>query len=321
VKAIRVHEFGGPQVMRIEEVRDPASGPGQLVVAIKAAGVNPIDTYIRSGSYARKKPPLPYTPGFDGAGIVESIGPDVRRFKPGDRVYINGTITGAYAEKALCNEENVFPLPAHLSFPQGAGIWVPYATAHHALFDVAKARPAETVMVHGASGGVGTAAVQTARALGLTVIGTAGSEKGRRMVREQGAHVVLDHHAADLAAQVMSATEGRGPDIILEMLANVNLAKDLAMLAHRGRIVVIGNRGTIEINPRDAMSKDAAVLGMLLLNTTAEETIRTGAALTAGFENKTLRPIVGKELPLDQATRAHEDVLAPGAYGKIVLIP
>src|SRR5262249_41173209 len=136
-----------------------------------------------------------------------------------------------------------------------------------------------------------------------------------------GAHVVLNHHASDLVDQVAKASDGRGPDIILEMLANVNLAKDLAMIAHRGRIVVIGNRGTIEINPRDAMSKDASVLGMLLFNITAEEGAGIAAALAAGFDNRTLQPVVGKELPLDQAPRAHEEVLAPGSYGKIVLIP
>ena len=321
MKAIRVHEFGGPQVMRIEDVPEPQAGSHQVVVAIKAAGVNPIDTYIRSGTYARKKPTLPYTPGFDGAGIVESTGPDVRRVKAGDRVYINGSTTGAYAEKALCAEENAYHLSANLSISQGAGIWVPYATAHHALFDVAKARPAETLMVHGASGGVGTAAVQIGRALGMRVIGTAGSEKGQRLVRDQGAHVALNHNSADLAEQIAQATYGRGPDIILEMLANVNLAKDLGMIAHRGRIVVIGNRGTIEINPRDAMSKDASILGMLLLNITPEETVRIAAGLAAGFDSKTLQPVVGKELPLDQAPRAHEDVLAPGSHGKIVLVP
>src|SRR5262249_33221318 len=151
--------------------------------------------------------------------------------------------------------------------------------------------------------------------------GTAGSDKGRKLVGEQGAHEVLDPHSADLAEKVLAATEGRGPDVILEMLANVNLAKDLGMIAHRGRIVVIGNRGTIEINPRDAMSKDAAILGMLLLNITPDEGARIAAALGAGFDNRTLHPVVGREIPLDQAPRAHEQVLAPGSHGKIVLIP
>jgi NADPH2:quinone reductase len=321
MKAIRVHKFGGPGVMNIEEVPEPKPGAQELLVSIKAAGVNPVDTYVRSGTYARKKPDLPYTPGFDAAGIVETTGSGVRCFKPGDRVFLSGNISGAYAEKALCAEANVHLLPDHVSYEQGAGVWVPYATAHHALFHVAKARPGETVLVHGASGGVGTACVQMARAFGLRVIGTAGSAKGLDMVKKQGAHVTADHHAADLPDRIMAATEGHGCDIILEMLANVNLAKDLGMVASRGRIVIIGSRGTIEINPRDAMSRDAAVLGMILLNATPEESTGISAGLAAGLENKTLNPIIGRQLPLDQAPQAHELVLAPGAYGKIVLIP
>lgn len=319
MKAIRVHEFGPPAVMKLEDVADPKPGPHQVVVAVKAAGVNPVDTYIRAGTYA-KKPALPYTPGYDAAGIVEAVGPDVRHVKAGDRVYINHNISGAYAEKTLCAEENVFALPERLTFAQGSAIWVPYATAHYALFDVAKARPGETVLVHGASGGVGSAAVQTARALGMRVIGSAGTDKGLQMLKSQGA-LALNHHDTGFADQLATATDGRGPDVILEMLANKNLAKDLAMIARRGRIVVIGNRGTIEINPRDAMAKGAAILGMILLNTTPEETSRIGAALAAGLDNGTLNPIVGRELPLGQAPQAHEAVLAPGALGKIALIP
>jgi NADPH:quinone reductase len=319
MRAIRVHEFGPPSVMKMEDVPDPQPGSRQIVVAVRAAGVNPVDTYIRAGTYA-KKPPLPYTPGFDAAGVVESVGPDVRRFKKGDRVYISANISGAYAQKTLCAEENVFPLPGRLTFAQGSGVWVPYATAHHALFDAAKARPGETLLVHGASGGVGNAAVQTARALGMRVIGTAGTEKGLQMVRDQGA-LAISHHDPKFLDRVTEATEGHGPDVILEMLANVNLSKDLAMIARRGRIVVIGNRGTIEINPRDAMSKGASIIGVMLLATTPDEIQRIGAALSAGLENGTLNPIVGREFPLSEAAQAHDAVLAPGALGKIALIP
>jgi NADPH2:quinone reductase len=319
MKAIRVHEFGAPAVMKLEDVPDPQPGPKQLVLAVRAAGINPVDTYIRAGTYA-KKPALPYTPGFDAAGIVESVGSEVRRFKRGDRVYINHNISGAYAQKTLCDEESVFRLPDRLSFAQGAGVWVPYATAQYALFESARARPGETLLVHGASGGVGSAAVQIARALGMRVIGTAGTDRGLKMVEEQGA-VAVSHHDPKYLDRVAEATNGRGPDVILEMLANVNLAKDLAMIARRGRIVIIGNRGTIEINPRDAMIKGTSVIGMLLLNTTPEETERIGAALAAGLSNGTLNPIVGRELPLADAKTGHEAVLAPGALGKIVLIP
>jgi NADPH2:quinone reductase len=319
MKAIRVHEFGPPSVMKLEDVPEPQAGPNQIVVAVKAAGINPVDTYIRAGTYA-KKPALPYTPGFDAAGIVDSVGAGVQRFRPGDRVYINHNVSGAYAEKTVCAESSVFPLPARLTFAQGAGVWVPYATALYALHDAAKAQAGETVLVHGASGGVGSAGVQIARAMGMRVIGSAGTPQGLALVTKLGA-MALDHHHQDFANQVASATEGRGPDVILEMLANVNLAKDLAMVARRGRIVVIGNRGTIEINPRDAMAKAASIHGMMLLNITPEETARLSAALAAGLENGTLTPVTGREFPLAEAVRAHEAVLAPGALGKIVLIP
>lgn len=319
MKAIRVHDFGPPSVMKIEDIPDPKAGPGQLVVSVKAAGINPVDTYIRAGTYA-KKPALPFTPGFDAAGVVESIGEGVRRFKAGDRVYLSGNISGAYAQKTLCAEGSVFPLPDRLTFAQGAGVWVPYATAYYALHEAAKARPGETLLVHGGSGGVGSAALQIARALGMRIIGTAGTPKGLELVASLGA-LALNHHDSNYSDRIAEATEGRGPDVILEMLANVNLAKDLAMIARRGRIVVIGNRGTIEINPRDAMGKAASIIGMILMNITPDEAQRAGAALSAGLENGTLSPIVGREFPLSEAPRAHEAVLAPGAHGKIVLIP
>ena len=320
MKAIRVHETGGPEVMKLEEVPDLKPGPGQVVVRVKAAGVNPVDTYIRAGAHAQK-PPLPYTPGMDAAGDVEAVGEGVTRVAVGDRVYTSGTLIGAYAEQVLCDESQVNLLPENISYAQGAAVNVPYATAYRALFQRARAVPGETVLVHGASGGVGIAGVQLARAAGMKVIGTGGTEKGRDLVKEQGAHHVLDHRAPDYFDQLKSLTSGRGVDVILEMLANVNLAKDLTALAQAGRVVVIGNRGTIEINPRDAMGRDAAILGMTLFNASEQERASIHAALFAGLENGTLRPVVGQEIPLAEAPRAHVAVMEPGAYGKIVLIP
>ena len=320
MKAIRVHEFGGPEVMRLEEVPDPKAGQGQVLVRVKAAGVNPVDTYIRSGAYAAK-PQLPYTPGADTAGVVEAVGAGVTGVAAGDRVYTVQTLSGAYAELALCDRSQVKPLPANVSFAQGAGISVPYGTAYRALFQRAHATPGEIVLVHGASGGVGTAGVQLARASGMTVIGTAGTDKGRQLVKEQGAHHVLDHSAAGYLDQVVRLSGGRGVDVVLEMLSNVNLDKDLTVLAKYGRIVVIGCRGTVEINPRAAMGKDAAILGMILFNATPVEMESIHAGLFAGLANGTLRPVVGKELPLKEAPKAHVDVMAPGAHGKIVLVP
>ncbi|HEY4950201.1 MAG TPA: NADPH:quinone reductase [Candidatus Acidoferrales bacterium] len=320
MKAIRVKEFGGPEVMRLEEVPDPKPSGAQVVVRIRAAGVNPVDTYMRAGIYPRK-PTLPYTPGTDGAGTVETAGPDAKRFKAGDRVYLAGSLSGTYAELALCDEQFVFPLPAHVSFAQGAAMHVPYATAFRALFQRAHAVAGETLLVHGASGGVGIAAVQLARAAGLHVIGTVGSERGRKLVLAEGAHEVLDHSAPNHFEEALAATGGRGYDLIVEMLANVNLGRDLAILAPHGRVSVVGSRGNAEIIPRDIMGRDGAIYGMSLWNATPQELISVHAALVAGLENKTLRPVIGQEIPLAEAARAHTAIMAGGAYGKIVLIP
>src|SRR5215213_1041464 len=320
MKAIRVHEFGGPEVLKLEDVEEPRPAAGQVLVRVRAAGVNPVDAYIRSGAHA-VKPALPYTPGLDAAGEVAAVDEGVTRFREGQRVYTAGSVTGTYAELALCEESQCHALPERVSFAQGAGIFTPYATAYRALFQRAHARPGETVLVHGASGGVGTAAVQLARAAGLRVVGTAGTEEGRRLVSEQGAHEVLDHRAPDYLGQLGGLTGGRGVDVILEMLANVNLDKDLGALALGGRVVVIGSRGTVEINPRQMITRDASILGLTLFNMSPRELAGIHAALGAGLEAGTLRPVVGRELPLAEAARAHEEVLKPGSYGKIVLVP
>ena len=320
MKAIRVHEFGPPEVMKLEEVADLRPGPGQVVVEVKAAGVNPVDSYVRSGLYARR-PVLPYTPGADAAGVAKAIGEGVSRVAAGARVFISGTVSGAYAGQALCEESQVHPLPDKASFAQGAGVYIPYATAYRALFQRAAARPAETVLVHGASGGVGTAAVQLARAAGMRVIGTAGSERGRDLVRKQGADRVLDHRAPGYLDEARKITTDRGVDVVLEMMANINLDNDLQILAPGGCVVVIGSRGRVEIDPRGIMSRHASVVGMLLFDTTEREKAEILAAVSAGLENGTLQPVVGSEIPMGEAARAHHQIMETPAYGKIVLTP
>jgi NADPH2:quinone reductase len=324
MKAIRVHQFGDPSVMKLEDVSDRAPGPGQVVVNVKAAGVNPVDTYIRSGQYAAL-PSLPYTPGSDAAGIVESVGSDVADVKPGDRVYINGTAdgraVGAYAERVLCSADQVHPLPESVTFSQGAGVGVPYVTAWRALFDKGRALPGETVLVHGASGAVGVAATQIGSAAGLRVLGTAGSARGRQLALEEGAREVFDHTAQGYEKTILAKTGGRGVDLVVEMLANVNLVRDLDLIAKRGRIVIVGNRGALELNPRAIMSKDATVVGFTAWNATPTDQAMAHAAIVAGLARGGYKPKVGKEMPLGDAPRAHEEVLKPGAYGKIVLLP
>lgn len=320
MKAIRVAQFGPPEVMRVESVPDPVPGKDEVVIRLLAAGVNPVDAYIRSGGYRPDLVP-PYTPGLDGAGVVEAVGQGVRHVQAGQRVYVVLAPGGTYAEMTLCHVTHVFPLPESASFSEGAALGVPYATAYRALFQIAHAVPGETVLVHGASGGVGLAAVQWARAAGLTVIGTAGSERGLSLVHDQGAHHVLNHKQAGYTGAIAALTEGRGVNIVLEMLANVNLAADLTLLAMGGRVVVIGSRGPIQIDPRETMKRDAAILGMRLFNATTAELAAIQAAVAAGLEQGTLRPVVSAEIPLADAPIAHHAVLEQSTLGKIVLVP
>jgi len=320
MKAIRVHAYGDPEVMRLEDVPEPEPGPGEVLVRVYAVGVNPVETYIRAGIYPQG-PALPYTPGTDAAGVVAAVGAGVKAVAPGDRVYTSYTLSGAYAEMTLCLESQVHPLPPQVSFAQGAGVNVPYAAAYRALLQRARAVPGEVVLVHGASGGVGVAATQLGRAAGLIVIGTAGTAEGKRLAAEQGAHHVLDHYAPDHLQQVMELTENRGVDVILEMLANVNLGRDLEVLASHGRVVVIGSRGTVTVDPRLTIIHEANILGMYIWGATDEETMSLHAALGAGLANGTLRPVVGRELPLAEAARAHHEIMETKAFGKIVLIP
>ena len=320
MRVIRAHEFGVPEVMRLEEVPQPVAGPGQVVVRLSAIGVNPVDTYIRSGLY-RPDMKLPYTPGIDGAGVIVVVGDGVKHRRVGERVYVMWSLSGTYAEEVLCAESQVHPLPEKISFSQGAALGVPYGAAYRALFQRAHALPGETVLVHGASGGVGIAALQFARAAGLRVIGTAGSDEGLQLIREQGAHHALNHKVPGYLDDLRELICGQGVDVILEMLANVNLGHDLQVLATGGRVVVVGSRGRVEIDPREAMKREAAILGMTVFNAGEKELAGMHSAFFAGLENGTLRPVVSRELSLAEAVAAHHAVIEASTFGKIVLLP
>ncbi len=305
--------------MQLKNVPDADPGPGQVLIDTRAIGVNPVETYLRSGRNPALS--LPYTPGTDAAGEVAAVGPGVLDPKPGARVYTSGTVTGAYASRIICDAADAHPLPDKTSFAEGAATNIPYATAYRALFQRARALPGETVLIHGASGGVGTAAIQLARAAGLQVIGTAGTGAGEQLARELGAHHVLNHSAPDYLGELMKITGNRGVNIILEMLANVNLGKDLTVLARNGRVIVIGSRGKVEIDARDLMTRDADIRAMMLFNVGPGEKASIHAALKAGLENGTLKPVIRCQMPLAEAPRAHQLVMEPGAHGKIILIP
>lgn len=319
MKAIRIHAFGGPEVLTLEDVPDPVAGAGEVALRVCAIGVNPVDTYVRAGTYGPRT--FPFTLGGECAGVVLAVGEDVEGLAVGDRVYAVRTLTGAYAERAVCDARMVRRLPDKVSLDKGAALGTAAATAYMALFLRGAAKPGETVLIHGASGGVGIAAVQLARAHGLVVIGTAGSTDGAKLVGAEGAHHVLDHTTEDVGTRVLELTHGRGVDLVVEMLANKNLSKDLGLLAKFGRVVVVGSRGRIEIDPRDTMTRQADVRGMSLFNATDADWQVIHGALGAALESGALRPVVGKTLPLADAAIAHREIIEGKAHGKIILVP
>jgi NADPH2:quinone reductase len=318
MKAIRAHSFGGPEVLALDIIPDPVPGPDEIVIDMRAAGVNPADTYMRNGTYAIV-PSLPYIPGGDAAGVVSAVGANVTAFKVGDPVFVGTALsfdlTGCYAEKIIRKATEVLPLPPNVSFAQAAAFGVSYTTAHYALFQRGGAKRGETVFIHGASGSVGTAAIQLAKRAGLRVIGSAGTSKGLDLILAEGADQAVDHTQPNYLDAVKS------PDLILEMLANVNLAADMNVVAKYGRIVIIGNRGEIAVNPRVAMMKELDIRGIALWNATAEQMGPVMRDILDGVADGSLRPIIGREMKLADAAAAHIAVLQPGAHGKIVLVP
>lgn len=320
MKAVRVAKFGGPDVLNVETVPIPKCSGSQVLVHVKAAGVNPVETYIRSGTHT-VKPELPYTPGNDSAGVVSEVGPEVTKFKKGDSVFTTRkTVSGSYAEYCLAEETSCFPLPDRLTFSQGAAVGIPYCTAYRALFTRGNVKPSSTVLIHGASGAVGLAAVQLCKANGVRAFATAGSEDGLQVVKKCGAELVFNHNQENFTERLMAETGNEGVDVIVEMLANVNLAKDLQMVKKHGTVCVVGCRGLIEINPRILMGKESSVVGVMLGLTTQAEWNEMGAALGAGLEQGWLTPIVAKEYPLAEVGQAHRDIIeSSGAKGKLVI--
>ncbi|WP_195269553.1 NADPH:quinone reductase [Eubacterium sp. 1001713B170207_170306_E7] len=320
MKAIIVSSFGDEEVLKYQETATPVPAAHEVRVKMEAVGVNPVETYIRSGHYPAL-PTLPYTPGNDGAGIVDAVGEDVERLKEGDRVFVAAALarhnSGTYAEYVVCDAGAVRPLPESLSFSEGAALGTPGLAATYALYSKAKLKPGETVFIHGASGGVGSLAVQLARRTGAYVLGTAGNPEGMALVKKLGAHRAFNHNSPDYIEAIKQETGGQGPNVIIEMVANVNLMKDMELLAKYGRVVIVGNHGTIEFDPRAAMTKDAVVMGMNIGNMPEKAYTANLYALSAAMESG-LHTVIGKELPLCRAAQAHREV-SEGKSGKVVL--
>ena len=321
MNAIQIHKFGGPEVLEYStNVPRPKPGPDDVLVRIKAAGVNPVDVIRRSGQFPFY-PPFPHTLGYDFAGIVEEVGSSVTTVKVGERVY-GSILSGlsSYAQYIAVRQNFVHPLHEKLTFSQGASIFVPYFTAYRSLYHLAQAKPGETVFIHGASGGVGIAAVQIASGLGLTVIGTASTPEGQELVKKAGAHFIFNHREEGYLEKVKEAAGEKGIDLILENVADKNLKKDLGLVRVEGRIVIIGGAADVTINPVDIFAREITVKGVDLHRITDKEVFETREALYAGAKAGWLNPYIWKEFPLEKAADAHTLLVSgSGAQGKIIL--
>jgi NADPH2:quinone reductase len=321
MKAMRAHQFGGPEQLRLEEAPDPQVQAGQVQIRVRAAGINPADLVRLSGRLGNL--PLPYIPGTDVSGEVEAVGTGVTHVKAGDRIF-GRALTGGYAEKTCLAASEAFLLPANLSFAEGAAIPIPFYTAYRALHHKAGLKAGETVLVSAGGGGVGVAAIQLAKLAGARVITTVGSADKAARTKELGADVTINYREQDFAAEVQKLTDGKGVEVIIENVASDNLAKDLTIAAKNSRIIVIGT-GTAkgpdgQFAVMYALMKDVNILGMSLINA-GPFIAEMANALTPLFSSAKLKAVVSKTYPLSEAPQALADLVAGRVFGKLALNP
>ncbi len=321
MKAMRAHQFGGPEQLRLEDAPEPQLQPGQVLIRVRAAGINPADLVRLSGRLGSL--PLPYIPGTDVCGEVEKVGGGVNNVKEGQRIF-GRALTGGYAERTCLAADEAIPLPANLSFEEGAAIPIPFYTAYQALHNKAALKSGETVLVAAGGGGVGVAAIQLARMAGARVMTTVGSREKAERVAALGAQAAVNYREQDFVAEAQKFTDNKGVDVIIENVAADNLAKDFLAVAPRGRIVVIGTgtgkAGDASFPVFAALMKDVTMLGMSLIN--AGSAIPQMARILTGlFSEGKIKALVSKSYPLAQAAQAMEDLVAARVFGKLVLTP
>lgn len=324
MKAVRIHKYGGPEVLVYEDVPTPEPGPAQVLVRIEAASVNPIDVAIREHRFPTPKQP-PRILGADGAGVVARVGEEITGVTPGERVFFSGLgvgSEGSYAEYALIAATQAVPMPAELSFAQAAALGMAWPAAYYGLIRRGAVAAGETVLVQGAAGGVGSASVQLARARGARVLATARGATQLAFVMSLGAEAVIDHEREDVVERVLALTDGRGADLVHELVISENLPEDIRLLAKGGRIVCTGQgpspEATVPIG--EALAKDATLLFMNLNNAGRAGVAAIAAEVAAMVTRGEVAPAIGATLPLHAARRAHE-LLAGDHIGKIILLP
>lgn len=322
MKAVQIKEFGGPEVLKVAEIEEPAPKDHQVKVKMYATGLNPSENYTISGTYAYNVPELPYVPGYDGAGVIEEIGSKVENVKVGDRVYLSAfsekSSTGTYAEKMVVDAKNVYHLPDHMTFNEGAALGIPAFTAYSALHQKARIKAGEYVLIHGASGAVGSMAVQIAKAAGAVVIGTSSTEEGRTNILEIGADYAIPHVTEENKDELLEITNHNGPDVIIEFLANVNLETDSKIIADFGRIIIVGSRGTIEFTPRNLMTNEATITGMAFTQPDEKILREVEHGISALINTGYLKPLIGRKFSLDEAPEAHKHLMESSGDGRTI---
>ncbi len=324
MKAIVCREWGPPESLAVEDLPDLAPGTGEAVVDVRAAGVNFPDVLTVQGKY-QVRPPFPFTPGNEFAGTVRALGEGVRGFAVGDRV-IGFTQTGAFAEQAVAPAAALMPMPPGMDFETAAAITLTYGTSHHAVVDRGQLKAGETMLVLGAAGGVGLAAIEIGKALGARVIAAASSADKLEVCRQHGADVLIDYTREDLREALKAATGGKGPDVIYDPVGGPYSEPALRSIAYRGRHLVIGfAAGDIPKLPWNLMLlKSASVVGVFWGDFARREPQANLAAMREMLgwmaEGK-LKPLVSKRYALEETPQALNDMAARKVTGKVVIVP
>ena len=322
MKAIRVYETGGPEVMRVEQVPDPEAGPGELLVDIEAIGVNFIEIYQREGLYPV---PRPFTPGAEAAGIVRAIGSGVSEFVIGDRV-VSQAMKGAYAERATVAADRAVRVPESVSGKQAGAVWLQGLTAHYLSASSFSLKPGDRALVHAAAGGVGLLLCQMAKRRGAFVIGTASTPEKRQLAKEAGADAVIDYTSSDFAAETKRLTDNIGVNVVYDSVGRTTFDKSLDSLARRGMLVLFGqSSGPVPpFDPQILNRKGSLFLTRPTLNdyvATRSELLSRAAELFEWMRAGVLSVRIGEELHLDQAAEAHRALASRRTTGKVILTP
>ena len=324
MRAIRCEEWGGPETLRLRDIPDPVPQKGEVLIRIHAAGVNFPDVLIIQKKY-QVQPELPFTPGAEIAGEIEAVGEGVTGYKPGDRVLALCS-TGGFAEKIALDAHRCVPVPDNVSFEVAAGLMLAFGTSHHAVVDRGEIKPGETILVLGAAGGVGLAAVDIAKAKGARVIAAASSAEKLEICRAHGADATINYATEDLRAAIREHTGGKGPDVIFDPVGGHLAEPAFRSIAWRGRYLVIGfAEGTIPSLPLNLpLLKGASLVGVFwgeFARREPKNQIRMMEDLFAMLARGEIRPLVSKTYTLEETADALRDMAARRVTGKIVILP